>query len=110
MLNSWSRMGSGSFSRRGGVGSGLVVPDLEKAPDFMRNSDRAEIPSLEPSSSVRARSLEPAVSNLRCLLYLGQSLMMWVLVSKMLTSQGQDVGSGERGRNLNDWRNSPVYE
>lgn len=76
MLKSWSTLGSGSFSRRGGVGSGLAVPILENAPDLMRNSVRADIPSLEPSSTVSARGLEAAVSILRCPLYLGHSLIM----------------------------------
>ena len=45
---SWSMLGIGSFSRMGGEGVAEVVPVLEKAPDFIKNSDRAVMPSFVP--------------------------------------------------------------
>ena len=69
-----------------------------KALDFAMKSARASMPWVVPSSSERARAWEALVSMLRCLVYLGHSLMIWLRVSRMLLSHGQWVGSWERGR------------
>ena len=93
--SSCSMLGSGSFSMRGAVGLVWGVPVLENAPDFIRNSDRASIPSLVPRRSDRDRALEALTSILRCRLYLGQSRRMWFLVSIISLSHGHVLGSGE---------------
>ena len=93
-------MGGGAF-----VG---IEPVLVKAVDFCRNSASAAIPSLEPRISGMAMSLDAALSIFRCCVYLGHSLKMWVLVSRVSSSHGHVFGSGERGRK--ELRNSPVYE
>lgn len=98
--------GSGSLSKRGIVGLATGVPVLEKAPDFIRNSESAAMPSLVPSKDARERPLEALAKSFRCRWYLGQSLRMWFLVSRMSPSQGQVVGSADR--RMNDWRNSSV--
>ena len=104
--SSCSMLGSGSFSMRGVVGLVWGVPVLENAPDFIKNSDRASIPSLVPRSSDRARALEALTSILQCRLYLGQSRRMWFLVSIISSLHGHELGSGDWGRK--DCRNSPV--
>jgi hypothetical protein len=83
------------------------VPVLENAPDLVRNSESAAIPTLVPSRGI-CRELDAWTRMLRWLLYLGHSLMMWFLVSRISLLQGQWFGSGERGRK--GCRNSPVYE
>jgi hypothetical protein len=103
-----SLSGSGSFTNWGWVGLVGVVPVLENAPDLARNSESAAIPSLVPSRVGMCRELDAWTRMLRWLLYLGHSLMMWFLVSRISLSQGQWLGSGERGRK--DRLNSPVYE
>ena len=56
-----SRSGSGSFSNRGGVALGVGSPVLVKALDFARNSARASMPWVVPSSSESARLREAFV-------------------------------------------------
>lgn len=51
-----------------------------------------------------AMSLDAVLSMFRCCVYLGHSLRMWVLVSRVWLSHGHVSGSGERGRK--DLRNS----
>ena len=93
--NSCSILGSGSFSMRGTVGLVRGAPVLENAPDFIRNSDRASIPSLVLRRSDRDRALEALTSILRCRVYLGQSRRMWFLVSVISLSHGHELGSGD---------------
>ena len=83
------------------------VPVLEKAPDFWMNSASADMPFLEPSMEGRNRYLEAFLRIPRWRSYLGQSRSMWFLDSRVLLSQGQEVGSGKRG--MKAWQNSPVY-
>ena len=83
-----------------------MVPAFMKAPDLIRNSARAAIPVSEPRRFESARCLEAFRRMCRYWAYLGQSLMMWFLDSRVLLSHGQFWGSGERGRNAR--RNSPV--
>ena len=73
-------------------------PVLENVPDLIRNSERASIPCLEPRITDSVRDLEAFTSMLWCWLYIGQSLKMWFLVSSKSLSQGQEFGSGDRGR------------
>ena len=82
----------------GGGGFVGIDPVLVKAGAFLRNSDSASIPSLVPRSSGRERILEAFFRMFRCWLYLGHSVMMWFLSSRVTLSQGHVVGSGDRGR------------
>ena len=100
-------LGMGSFSSVGGGALVGRVPVLEKAPDFWMNSANADMPFLEPSMEGRDRYLEAFLRISRWCSYLGQSRIMWFLDSRVSLSQGQEVGSGERG--MKAWRNSPVY-
>ena len=99
-------IGSGSSRGLGGIASGMGVAVLEKAPDLLKNSARAEIPLSVPRSSDSARDLDALVRMFRCCAYLVHSLMIWFLDSRVSSSQGHVIGSGERGRKA--WRNSPV--
>ena len=68
-------------------------PVLVKALDFARNSARASMPWVVPSSLESARPREAFVRMLWCWVYLGHSLMMWLRVSRIMLSHGQEVGS-----------------
>ena len=81
------------------------MPVLENTPDFIKNSDNAAMPTLEPSKTGMERVFDAFNRILRWWAYLGQSLSMCDLVSVML-SHGQEVGSRDMGRKV--WRNSPV--
>ena len=89
---------SGSLSKVGGGGLVGIDPVLVKAGDILRNSERASIPSLVPRSSGRERILEALSRMFRCWLYLGHSVMIWFLSSRVTLSQGQEIGSGDKGR------------
>lgn len=82
------------------------VPVLVKAPDNWINLARAVIPLAVPRIIGRDMWDDAFSSILRCWLYLGQSRRICVLVSSVSSSQGQDVGSGDVGRNV--CLNSPV--
>ena len=104
--SSCSMLGSSSFSMRGAVGLVWGVPVLENVPDFIRNSDRASIPSFVPRRTDKERAIEAFTSILRCWLSLGQLRRMWFLVSVISLSHGHELGSGDWGRK--DCQNSPV--
>ena len=106
-LGSSSSGGSGSFSNVGVGGFEGVIPVLVKAEVFCRNFASASMPSLVPRISGRDMLFATFSRMLRCCSYLGHSSRMWVLVSRVSSSQGQVTGSGDRGRK--DLRNSPVY-
>ena len=74
------------------------LPVLEKAPVLVMNSARAEMPLVVPRTTGRERCLEAFLSIFLWWVYLGHSVRMWFLVSRMVLSQGQLIGSGERGR------------
>lgn len=78
-----------------------------KAADFLRKFESAVIPSREPRISGRAMGLDASSSMCRCCANLGHSRRMCSLVSSVVLSQGQAIGSGDRGRK--DRRKSPVY-
>ena len=80
-----------------------------KATDFLRKFESAVIPSRarEPRISGRAMGLDASSSMCRCCANLGHSRRMCSLVSSVVLSQGQVIGSGDRGRK--DRRKSPVY-
>ena len=98
--------GIGSLLNVGGCGMAGGVPDLEKAPDFIRNLERAAMPFFVPKMTGREMYFEAFLSMLRCCAYLGHSVSIWFLVSMERLSQGQVIGSGEWG--MKDCLNSPV--
>ena len=77
--------------RGGGTGAWCAI--FQNAPDFIKNSDRAAIPSLVPRRT-GMRDLKAFISILRWWLYLGHFRSIWFLVSRVaLVSQGQVLGS-----------------
>ena len=102
-----SSMGcSGSFSKVGWGAFVGIEPVLVNTGDFFRNSERAAMPSLVPRISGRAMVLDTFSRMSRCWLNLLHSWRMCSLVSSVSLSQGQAIGSWERGRK--ERRNSPV--
>ena len=97
---------SGSFSKVGWGAFVGIEPVLVNAGDFFRNSERAAMPSLVPRISGRAMVLDTFSRMSRCWLNLSHSRRMCSLVSSVSLSQGQAIGSWERGRE--ERRNSPV--
>jgi len=83
-----------------------IVPDLVKAADFLRKSESASTPSLVPRITGRAIVLDTFSRMSRCCVNLVHSRRMCSLVSSVSLSQGQVVGSGDRGRK--ERRKSPV--
>ena len=90
----------------GGRAFSGIEPVLVKAADFLRKSESAAIPSREPRISGRAMVLDTFSRMSRCCANLGHSRRMCSLVSSVVLSQGQVIGSGDRGRN--ERRKSPV--
>ena len=92
------RIGIGSFSSEGGCGLLGRVPVLEKAPDLKMNLARAVMPLMVPRMNGRERCLEAFLRIFQCWSYLGQSISMWFLDSRVVLSQGQVMGLGDKGR------------
>ena len=64
------------------------LPVLEKAPDLIMKSVRAEMPLVVPRSTGSERCLEAFLSIFLWLVYLGHSVSMWFLDSRVVLSQG----------------------
>lgn len=74
------------------------MPVLVKALDLAMNSARAVIPFGVPRISSSMMYLEALVSMYWYWVYLGHSLRIWFLVSRVELLQGHMLESGERGR------------
>ena len=85
------------------LGSGMIEPVLEKAPDLEMKLDRAAIPSTVPRIVDRAMDREAFLKTPRCCSYLGHSLSMWFIYLRVSDSRcrmmhGQEaVVSAESG-------------
>ena len=75
-----------------------MVPDLLKAPDFLRNEVSALIPLFVPSMT--GREIESVTRRMfRWCLYLGHSQSMSSLDCSVVLSHGQELSSPRWGMN-----------